>query len=106
LLFIHDSKQENSTFKCEGGWRLWRQTAGGWRLVAAFLDLLDGLSLIQHLSIFFFIPSSSSLSQPPAASLVFGDFGHRTPKPSTTFPSHQQPFFLSSSSFSHTPRHH
>jgi hypothetical protein len=27
-----NSKQENSTFKCEGGWRLWRQTAGGWRL--------------------------------------------------------------------------
>ena len=51
-----NSKQENSTFKCEGGWRLWRQTAGGWRLaagrwqlVAAFLDLLDGLSLIQQL---------------------------------------------------------
>jgi hypothetical protein len=67
-----NSKQDNSTFKCEGGWRLWRQTAGGWRLggwwlggdswwlaagrmvvgrwqlVAAFLDLLDGLSLIQH----------------------------------------------------------
>jgi hypothetical protein len=29
-----NSKQENSTFKCEGGWRLWRQTAGGWRLAA------------------------------------------------------------------------
>jgi hypothetical protein len=32
-----NSKQENSTFKCEGGWRLWqlwRQTAGGWWLVA------------------------------------------------------------------------
>jgi hypothetical protein len=26
------SKQENSTFKCEGGWRLWRLVAGGWRL--------------------------------------------------------------------------
>ena len=39
-----------------------------------------------------FIPSSSSLSQPPAASLVFfEDFGHRTPKPPTAFPSHQQP---------------
>jgi len=25
-----NSKQENSTFKCEGGWRLWRQRAGGW----------------------------------------------------------------------------
>ena len=36
----------------------------------------------------------------------FGDFGHRTPKPPTAFPSHQQPSFLSSSSFSHTPRHH
>ena len=58
-----NSKQDNSTFKCEGGWRLWRQTAGGWRLaagrlvagrwqlVAAFLDLLDGLSLIQQVSI-------------------------------------------------------
>jgi len=55
-----NSKQDNSTFKCEGGWRLWRQTTGGWRmaagrlvagrwqLVAAFLDLLDGLSLIQQ----------------------------------------------------------
>ena len=57
-----NSKQDNSTFKCEGGWRLWRQTTGGWRmaagrlvagrwqLVAAFLDLLDGLSLIQQIS--------------------------------------------------------
>jgi hypothetical protein len=26
-----NSKQDNSTFKCEGGWR---QTAGGWWLVA------------------------------------------------------------------------
>jgi hypothetical protein len=49
-----NSKQDNSTFKCEGGWR---HTAGGWRLggckwwlggdswwlqvVVAFLDLLD-----------------------------------------------------------------
>jgi hypothetical protein len=32
-----NSKQENSTFKCEGGWRLWRQTAGGWRLAAGRL---------------------------------------------------------------------
>jgi len=29
------SKQENSTFKCEGGWTVcgWAVTAGGWRLV-------------------------------------------------------------------------
>jgi hypothetical protein len=32
-----NSKQENSTFKCEGGWRLWRQTAGGWRLAGWWL---------------------------------------------------------------------
>jgi hypothetical protein len=48
-----NSKQDNSTFKCEGGWRLWRQTtgvkaacswwlaAGRWQLVVAFLDHLD-----------------------------------------------------------------
>jgi hypothetical protein len=51
-----NSKQDNSTFKCEGGWR---HTAGGWwlaaggckwwlgddswwlQVVVAFLDLLD-----------------------------------------------------------------
>jgi hypothetical protein len=27
-----NSKQDNSTFKCEGGWR---HTAGGWRLAVA-----------------------------------------------------------------------
>jgi len=70
-----NSKQDNSTFKCEGGcgrwceggwrhaaggWRLWTVVwrrlatcgwwlaAGRWQLVAAFLDLLDGLSLIQQ----------------------------------------------------------
>jgi hypothetical protein len=47
-----NSKQDNSTFKCEGGWRL-RLVAGRSQLVAgwpvvAFLDLLDGLSLIQQ----------------------------------------------------------
>jgi len=62
----------------------------------------------------FFIPSSSSLSQPPAVSL-FLEISVTEP------PSLQQPFplinsppffptpppsFLSSSSFSHTPRHH
>jgi hypothetical protein len=31
------SKQENSTFKCEGGWRLWRLVAGGWWLAAGRL---------------------------------------------------------------------
>jgi hypothetical protein len=52
-----NSKQDISTFKCEGCWRLWRHAAGGWRLggckwwlggdswwlqvVVAFLDLLD-----------------------------------------------------------------
>jgi len=54
-----NSKQDISTFKCEGGWRHtaggWRLAAGGWRLggwwlggdswwlqvVVAFLDLLD-----------------------------------------------------------------
>jgi hypothetical protein len=42
-----NSKQDNSAFKCEGGWRL---AAGGWwlggdswwlQVVVAFLDLLD-----------------------------------------------------------------
>jgi hypothetical protein len=32
-----NSKQDNSTFKCEGGWRLWRQTTGGWRMAAGRL---------------------------------------------------------------------
>jgi hypothetical protein len=46
-----NSKQDNSAFKCEGGWRLvvWRQLAacswwleaGRWQLVVAFLDHLD-----------------------------------------------------------------
>jgi hypothetical protein len=57
-----NAKQENSTFKCEGDWRLWRQTAGGWWLAAGGWAVggwavtaggclpLDGLSLIQQSS--------------------------------------------------------
>jgi len=40
-----NSKQDISTFKCEGGWRLaaysWWLAAAAGRWVVAFLDLLD-----------------------------------------------------------------
>ena len=62
----------------------------------------------------FFIPSSSSLSQPPAASLVLEISVTEPPSLQQTFPLiNSPPFsptpppsFLSSSSFSHTPRYH
>jgi hypothetical protein len=52
-----NSKQDISTFKCEGGWRLggckWWLGGDSWwlQVVVAFLDLLDGLSLIQQISL-------------------------------------------------------